>query len=264
MAMEYQKVDNEYLNFNMRRDFGLTSWEDVDELFPANMPMRDDNPDLIDWAKLGWDYEKATSSHDLRGLDTVKSRILWPNPGKFVFNGTLCPICQNPFGPEGGWALGSCQCMYHPLCLMKIFLVRRFCALCKAPFHKRLYEVFGLTPYMPPSWEKNPENTPGEGYKSHWGEDLIWSWRMGTHSVFKTNVSSQFNWENDHEEIVRVCYKLVGNKSSDQGRRNFFYQTLNGYWDSENNRFQLGRHPDGLLWNLKGELVTDYGCNVSL
>jgi hypothetical protein len=30
---------------------------------------------------------------------------------------------------------------------------------------------------MPPSWEKNPINTPGESMAMHWGEDLIWNWR---------------------------------------------------------------------------------------
>src|SRR5450759_5466780 len=127
-------------------------------------------------------------------------------------------------------ALGSCQCIYHPMCLISIFLVRRFCALCRSPFHERLYELFGLTLYMPPSWEKDPVNTPGESMAMHWGEDLIWNWRQGTYSVYKTNVSPEFGWENDHEEIVRVCHALVGKKPHNQGKRNFFYQTLNGYW----------------------------------
>jgi len=57
---------------------------------------------------------------------------------------------------------------------------------------------------MPPSHEKNPENTPGEGYRNQWGEDLIWSWRANTHSVFKNDISQTFGWEQNHEEIVRV------------------------------------------------------------
>jgi hypothetical protein len=38
----------------------------------------------------------------------------------------------------------------------------------------------------------------------HWKEDLIWNWCQGTYYVYKTNVSSQFGWKNDHKEIVRV------------------------------------------------------------
>ena len=44
----------------------------------------------------------------------------------------------------------------------------------------------------------------------HWGEDLIWNWCQGTHLVYKTNVSLEFGWENDHEEIVSICHALVG------------------------------------------------------
>jgi hypothetical protein len=67
------------------------------------------------------------------------------------------------------------------------------------------------------------------------------------HFVYKTNVSFQFGWKNDHEEIVWICHALVGNKSQDQGKRNFFYQTLNGYWDPNNKKFQFGTHLDGNL-----------------
>ena len=48
------------------------------------------------------------------------------------FYGIVCPICQNGFGPEGGMALGSCQYIYHLMCLINIFLVRRFCTLCQS------------------------------------------------------------------------------------------------------------------------------------
>jgi hypothetical protein len=65
---------------------------------------------------------------------------------------------------------------------------------------------------MPPSWEKNPENTLGKSMAMHWKEDLIWNWRQGTHSIYKTNVSSKFGLENDHKKIVQVYHALVGNK----------------------------------------------------
>ena len=91
------------------------------------------------------------------------------------------------------------------MCLISILLVCRFCILCRSPFHKRHYELFGLTQYMPPSWEKDPINTPGKSMAMHWGEDLIWNWPQGTHLVYKRNVSPDFGWENDYEEIVRVC-----------------------------------------------------------
>jgi hypothetical protein len=70
-------------------------------------------------------------------------------------------------------------------------------------------------------------------------------------------VSPEFGWENDHEKIVRVRHALVGKKPQDQGKRNFFYQTLNGYWDSTNKKFQFGTHPDRYLWDVEGNLITD-------
>jgi hypothetical protein len=59
------------------------------------------------------------------------------------------------------------------MCLTGMFLVRRFCPCCKSPFYERLYKVFGLTPNMPLSHDRDPENTPDEGYHNQWGEDLI-------------------------------------------------------------------------------------------
>ena len=59
MASAYKKIDNEYLANNTRRDFGLTSWTHMDELFlwtPDDTPMKEINKGLsiIDWGKLGW------------------------------------------------------------------------------------------------------------------------------------------------------------------------------------------------------------------
>ena len=69
-------------------------------------------------------------------------------------------------------------------------------------------------------------------------------------------MSPEFGWENDNEEIVKVCHALVGKKPQDQGKRNF-YQILNGYWDSTNKKFQFSTHLDGYLWDVEGNLITD-------
>jgi hypothetical protein len=95
------------------------------------------------------------------------------------------------------------------MCLLSLMVPRRRCTLNKVPFHECLYELFGL--YMPISWECNPKNL----LKLHhtWGEDLVWSWQLHDYFHNKNNVSSQFGWENDYEEIVKVCQKLVGGRS---------------------------------------------------
>ena len=250
MYNEFQKIDNDYIKLNQRRDFGLTSWASVDAMFPDEMATKPGS-NSIDWMKAGWPYETARSSNE------KDRRILWPKPASFVTDGTCCPICSNQFGPEGGWSLGTCQCMYHPMCLISHALIRRFCAICKAPFHERLYEQFGLEPYMPPSWEKNPDNTPD--MPNLWGEDLIWNWRMKMHSAYKNNMSTQFMWEHDPAEIVRVSHRICNQGSAEvkEGKRNFFYQVLGGYWDESAKKFQFGTHPLGFRWNMEGKLVVD-------
>ena len=178
MASKYKKFDNKYLENNARRDFGLTSWAHTDELFPWNpdeTPRKEINKGLsiIDCGKFGWNYEHAMSAHNLRGDPSTPSVKLWPRPSKFVTNKTECAVCMNGFGPEGGFHLGSREHIYHPMCLISFMVVHRRCTLYKAPFHERLYELFGLVPYMPVSWECNPDNIPS--LRNHWGDDLVWS-----------------------------------------------------------------------------------------
>ena len=91
MAFEYKKIDNEYLENNPRKDFGLTSWAHMDELFPWNpdeTPMKELNKGLtiINWGKLGWNYELAMFAHNLKGDPSTSSVKLWPSPSKFVTN----------------------------------------------------------------------------------------------------------------------------------------------------------------------------------
>ena len=193
------------------------------------------------------------SAHNLRGDPSTPSVKLWPRPSKFVLDGTECAVCMNGFGLEGGFHLRSCEHIYHPMCLISFTVVHRRCALCKAPFHKHLYELFGLVPYMPVSWECNPNNIPGLCY--FWGDDLVWSWQLHDHSYNKSNINSHFGWENDLEEVVKVCQRVVDFGNHNVGKRNFFYQCFGSYWNERNKIFQLGQHPDGFLWNKRGKRI---------
>jgi hypothetical protein len=80
---------------------------------------------------------------------------------------------------------------------------RRHYALDKVPFHQHLFELFGLKSYMPISWECDSKNILGLCHL--WGDDLVWSWQLHDHSHNKSNISSQMNWKNDYEKIVKVC-----------------------------------------------------------
>jgi hypothetical protein len=217
MAMEYKIISNKYEENNARRDFGLISWVHLNELYPwKEMLIKKINNELciMDKGKLGWNYENAMSYHNLLGAPSMK---LWPNPSRFLLNGTEYAMCMNGFGLEGRFHLGSCKHIYHPVCLISLMVARRRCVLCKAPFHECLYKLFGLTLYMPINWEYSPENLLGLHHA--WGEDLVWSWRHHDYSHNENTMSSQFVWENHHEEIVKVTrrkfesYDCVNNSS---------------------------------------------------
>ena len=210
------------------------------------------------------------SAHNLTDDPSTPFVKLWPRPSKFVTNGTECAVYMNGFGPEGGFHLGSYEDIYHPMCLISFMVVRRCCALYKAPFHKHLNELFGLVPYMPSNWECNPDNIPG--LRHLWDDDLVWSWQLHDHSHNKSNISSQFRWENDPTKVVTVCQRLVGFGNHNKGKRNFFYQCFGGYWNERNKIFQFEQHPDGFIWNEIEErihhgvgIMVDYICtNLSL
>ena len=125
---------------------------------------------ILNWAQLEWDYENATSSQSLYDPPQPVQKF-WIVPAKFVFDGTICCTCFNGFGPEGGYSLGTCEHMYQIIFLIAHMLIWRCCCQCKAPFHERLYEFFGLCPYMPSSWEHNTENSLE--MPSKWNEDLV-------------------------------------------------------------------------------------------
>jgi hypothetical protein len=191
MDLEFKKIDIEYLENNVKREFGLTSWAHTDELFPwPNIPMKKVNNALsiINWKNCGWDYKNSMSYHNLMDDPSVQSTKLWPNPSNFVLEETICAVCIFGFGPEGGFHLRSCEHIYHLMCLISFMVTCRRCGVCKAPFHKRLYELFGLHPYMPSSWKLNLENAPA--LRQLWGDDLVWSWRLHDHSHNKSNLSS--------------------------------------------------------------------------
>ena len=145
---------------------------------------------------------------------------------------------MNGFGLERRFHLGLCEHIYHPMCLISFMVVHRCCALYKAPFYERLYKLFGLVPYIPVSWECNPDNILG--LRDRWSDDLVWSWRLHDHSHNKSNINSQFRWENDPAEVVMVCQRLVGFGYYNKEKRNFFYQCFGSYWNERNKKFQFG------------------------
>lgn len=102
--------------------------------------------------------------------------LVWPDVPNYVKDGTTCIMCLSPFGPKGGWSLGTCRHMYHPVCLIPHMVTRKRCPGCKAPFHNRLYKMFGLENHMPLHFEYTAENLRSEDSKKEWGKDMVWLW----------------------------------------------------------------------------------------
>ena len=129
LALEFERIDEQYKKKNSQRDWGLASWISPDDMFPWDDPPITRNMSghtILDWRQLGWDFENATSSH-LLANPLQAAQKLWAARAKFVFDGTTCCICHNAFGPEGGYCLGTCEHMYHPICLIAHMLTRQRC-----------------------------------------------------------------------------------------------------------------------------------------
>ena len=138
LALEFDRIDQQYKKKDTQRDWGLMSWISPDDMFPWDDPPTTRTTGgytILDWKELGWDFENATSCHHLADPPQAPQK-LWTAPAKFVFDGTTCCICFNAFGPEGGFILGTCEHMYHPICLIAHMVIRQRCCACNAPFHE--------------------------------------------------------------------------------------------------------------------------------
>jgi hypothetical protein len=103
VAAELEKIDHNFTTGAGRRSFGMTSWPSVDTLFDdlpmMDLNMKDDtSTEVVDWRKAGWNFKHHMSAHN----DEASKTLLWPKPAHFVLDHSTCPICLNPFGPEGG------------------------------------------------------------------------------------------------------------------------------------------------------------------
>ncbi|KAL3687005.1 hypothetical protein R1sor_013314 [Riccia sorocarpa] len=59
-----------------------------------------------------------------------------------------CYVCQNYFGPEGGYVPGTCQHPIHISCMLRMLHKGTKCGICRAPFHSLLWFQFSLEDKM--------------------------------------------------------------------------------------------------------------------
>ncbi|KAL3688189.1 hypothetical protein R1sor_014498 [Riccia sorocarpa] len=56
-----------------------------------------------------------------------------------IWHQAQCQLCQDFFGPEGGYLHGSCSHPIHIHCLVKLMGATTHCGYCRAPYHSRMY-----------------------------------------------------------------------------------------------------------------------------
>jgi hypothetical protein len=250
MQREVRRIAAEFGDGGQRH-FGLTSWPRVEEMFPDTLPTLPHNSS-IDWnAAPNLQFQFNTERYRyVQPGHRGPHPLLWPNVPNFVTNGSICIVCQEPFGPEGGWTVGTCGHVYHPVCLIPYMVTRKRCSSCKAPFHPRLYKMFGIQGHMPLHYEFDEDNLPGPTNRVYWGSDMLWMWKWGhdnRHLPYQ-NVN-QIPFEND-ADVTEVCKRVIG--PADNGRRVYFGQLAGGHWDVDRQVFVRRPHPENVLFDSHG------------
>jgi hypothetical protein len=243
---EFESIVSEW-NVNGRlRTLLLTSWPREEQMFPNNWNHADpsvftENNVSIDWKVITeddhhWDIEEV---HDYP-VSSVGTK-LWSTPHRMVSDGSSCPICSNPYGPEGCYQVGSCGHRYHPQCLIKYMIQRRTC-YCRAPFHPRLYLQFGLKDHMPKHWVYRPQDFPFE-LREYDGQNVEWSWRYNVSKVQLWMENEDGPWTRSASQITFAANEMFPNKPANYNMKLFFYQTMGWHWDAGLNALRRGLHP---------------------
>ena len=182
----------------------------------------------------------ADKQHDYRA--SHRRMKMWPNLHPMMADGSRCTLCQNPFGPEGCFTVGSCEAQFHPPCLISYMIKKRSCPHCRSPFHSRLYLQFGLLKYMPSNWVCDPKyfSFPlGE-----WtGQEMEWSWRQQRSKVENFHREEDGEWITDPTQVLYAANELYPGKPNTHGLKGFFFQTLNWHYHKPSQTLWQGIHP---------------------
>ena len=175
---------------------------------------------------------------------------MWPNPHPMLADGSRCTFCQNPFGPEGCFTVGSCGAQFHPPCLIFCMIKKRSCPHCQSPFHSRLYLQFGLLKYMPSNWMCDPKDFPFPLNEWH-GSEMEWSWRHQRSKVENFYREEDGEWITDPTQVLYAANELYPGKPNTHGLKGFFFQTLNWHWHEPSQTLRPGIHSP--FWASSGE-----------
>jgi hypothetical protein len=241
---EFESIQKEWNRNQRMRNMMLTSWPEDEQMYPSwwdecNWTLPSGS---IDWKQVPdedhhWDMQQV-HEYPVR----MTGEKLWPNPHPMVFDGSVCAICQCPFGPEGCFQVGSCGAQFHPQCLIGNMIKSRQCPHCRSPFHPRLYLQFGLRDYMSNDWVLKPWDFPFE-LQEFDGQCVEWSWLYNCAKVELWNEHKNGAWTRSARQILYVADELYPNKPPEHGLKRFFYQTLGWHWDTTSRQLKSGKHP---------------------
>ena len=182
----------------------------------------------------------AEKQHDYSAF--LRGTKMWPNPHLMVADSSRCTLCQNPFGLEGCFTVGSCGVQFHPPCLISYMIKKRSCPHCLSPFHSLLYLQFGLLKYIPSNWVCDPKDFPfplGE-----WsGAEMEWSWRHQRLKVENLHQKEDGEWITDPTQVLYAATELYPKKPNTHGLKGFFFQTLNWHSHEPSQTLRQGIHP---------------------
>ena len=255
---EFESIVSEWNTNGRLRTLLLTSWASEETMFPSSWDMAEPSLYLADNISINWKKIEDPEHHwDVDARHDYPARMagkqLWSNPHPSVSNSDSCPICTNPFGPEGFYTVATCGHKFHPPCLIKWMILHQTCSLCRAPFHPRLYLQFGLKDFMPSHWVYRPSDFPFDlaGFN---GENIEWSWKYNMSKVQLWAENQDGPWVRSMSKVLYAANELYPNKPPDYPLKLFFYQTLQWHWDSSSNELKRGIKPPFL--NSSGEIAT--------
>ena len=249
---EFKSLKKEWAENDRLRVLQLTSWPFITEMFKEEWEGLKDPSGSINWGFIsdedhGWDkYQRKEYPFSEAGV------LEWPNPAPFLSDGSVCALCMNPFGPEGGYQVGTCGAYFHPSCLIEIMIRRRRCPHCRSAFHPRLYLMFGLRDFMPSHWVYSPYDF-GFPLGEYDGQEVEWSWQFQCSKLQLYHEHKDGMWQLDPKMVTYVADELYPNKPPNYGMKMFLYQALGWHWNAQKSTIELGTRPP--FYASSGELA---------
>jgi hypothetical protein len=248
---EFKAIQEEWVVNHRLRALLLTSWPVIDTLYDDKWPT--DPSRGVAWKEI----KDESNRWDMSEFNNVAPYgKKWPNPNEKCLDGTACVFCQNSFGPEGYYRLGTCACLYHPQCLIRGMVTIRRCQVCHATFHPRLYQMFGMQDFMPTHIYYSIYDFPNVALEEHTGQPVEWSWK---YNKSKLELFREYprNWHQNPDTLLWMADELYPNKLQKYGPKMFIYQSFGWYWVANGpglNTRKLKKRRGPILYTVTGDI----------